>query len=317
MNRKDLLDMESLSKEEIYEILDTAVPFKEIFTRSVKRVPSLRGKTVVNIFLEPSTRTRTSFELAAKRLSADVINISADRSSFVKGESLIDTFNTLLAMKADLFVIRHSSAGAAHFIAEKIQVPVINAGDGAHSHPTQGLLDLFTMRENKGHLEGLKVAVIGDIAFSRVARSNIWGLTKVGAEVRVSGPPTLIPRGVEQMGAKVFKTIDEAIDGCDVLYMLRIQKERQDSHFFPTIREYYRLFGLNPERLKLAKPDAIVMHPGPINRGVEIADTVADGPQSRIQDQVTNGVAIRMAVLFLLATPHQERETPSFEVLEN
>jgi aspartate carbamoyltransferase catalytic subunit len=306
MNRKDLLDIQSLSKEEIYEFLDTAVPFKEIFMRSVKRVPSLRGKTIVNIFLEPSTRTRTSFELAAKRLSADVINITADRSSFVKGESLIDTFNTLLAMKADAFVMRHSSAGAAHFLAEQIPVPVINAGDGAHSHPTQALLDLFTIRENKGDLAGLKVAIVGDITFSRVARSNIWALNKVGAEVRVAGPATLIPRGVEQIGARVCRTVEEAIDGCDVVYMLRIQRERQDSHFFPTIREYYRLFGLNKERLALAKKDAIVMHPGPINRGVEISDDIADGPNSRIHDQVTNGVAVRMSVLFLLATPQKQ-----------
>jgi len=305
MNRKDLLDIQSLTKEEIYEILDTAVPFKEIFTRSVKRVPSLRGKTIANIFLEPSTRTRTSFELAAKRLSADVINITADRSSLVKGESLIDTFNTLLAMKADLFVMRHSHAGAAHFVAERIPVPVINAGDGAHAHPTQALLDLFTIRENLGHLEGLKVAIIGDITFSRVARSNIWGMTKVGAEVRVTGPPTLIPQGIEEMGAKVYRTVEEALEGCDVVYMLRIQRERQDSHFFPTIREYYSLFGLSEERLRLAKPGAIVMHPGPINRGVEIGDTIADGEHSKIQDQVTNGVAVRMAVLFLLAAPQQ------------
>lgn len=306
MNRKDLLDIESLSKEEIYEILDTALPFKEIFTRSVKRVPALRGKTVVNVFFEPSTRTRTSFELAAKRLSADVINIAAERSSLVKGESLIDTFNTLLAMKADLFVMRHSYAGACHFLAEQMPVPIINAGDGAHSHPTQALLDLFTIRENKQTLEGLKVAIIGDIAFSRVARSNIWALTKVGADVHVTGPATLLPRGVEQMGATVCRRIDEALDGADVVYMLRIQKERQGSHFFPTLREYYQLFGLTPERLAMAKPDAIVMHPGPMNRGVEINDYVADGPASRIHDQVTNGVAVRMAVLFLLATPQRE-----------
>jgi len=306
VNRKDLLDIQSLSREEIYEILDTAVPFKEIFTRSVKRVPSLRGKTVVNIFLEPSTRTRTSFELAAKRLSADVINIAADRSSLIKGESLIDTFNTLLAMKADVFVMRHSSAGAAHFVAERMPVPVINAGDGAHAHPTQALLDLFTIRENKGKLEGLKVAIVGDITFSRVARSDICALAKVGAEVRVCGPLTLIPRGIERTGAKVYRKIDEAVEDCDVVYMLRIQKERQGSHFFPTIREYYNRFGLTPERLRRAKPDAIVMHPGPINRGVEINDDIADGKPSRIQDQVTNGVAVRMAVLFLLATPRQQ-----------
>jgi aspartate carbamoyltransferase catalytic subunit len=302
MNRKDLLDTESLSREEIYEFLDTAVPFKEIFTRSVKRVPSLRGKTVVNIFFEPSTRTRTSFELAAKRLSADVINISTERSSFVKGESLLDTFNTLLAMKADLFVMRHSSAGACHFLAERIPVPIINAGDGAHAHPTQALLDLFTIRENKGKLDGLKVAIIGDINFSRVARSNIWALTKVGAEVSVTGPATLLPRGLERTGAKVCRRVEEVLEGADVAYMLRIQKERQGTSFFPTIREYHHLFGLTPERLKLAKPDVIVMHPGPMNRGIEISDSVADGPASRIHDQVTNGVAVRMAALFLLST---------------
>jgi len=307
MDRKDLLDIQSLSTAEIHEIIDTAVPFKEIFTRSVKRVPPLRGKTVVNVFFEPSTRTRTSFELAAKRLSADVVNISADRSSYVKGESLIDTFNTLLAMKADLFVMRHSSAGAAEFVAQRIPVPIVNAGDGAHSHPTQALLDLFTIRENKGRLEGLQVALIGDILFSRVARSNIWALTKVGAEVRVAGPATLLPRGLERIGAKVCRNVDEAVEGADVVYMLRIQKERQGSQYFPSIREYYRLFGLNSERLARAKPDAIVMHPGPINRGVEISDNVADGPQARITDQVTNGVAVRMAVLFLLAT----RQHPS------
>ncbi len=306
MDRKDLLDMESLTVEEIYEILDTAVPFKEIFTRSVKRVPSLRGKTVVNVFFEPSTRTRTSFELAAKRLSADVVNISTARSSLVKGESLIDTFDTLLAMKADLFVMRHSSAGAPHFIAERTPVPVLNAGDGAHSHPTQALLDAFTIRENKGKLEGLNVAIIGDITFGRVARSNIWALTKVGANVRVTGPATLLPKGLERMGVKVCRNIEEAVTDADVVYMLRIQKERQGSHLFPSIREYYQLFGLNSERLKLAKPDAIVMHPGPINRGVEISDDIADGPQSRIDDQVTNGVAVRMAVLFLLATQQKK-----------
>ncbi len=305
MDRKDLLDIESLAAEEIHEILDTAAPFKEIFMRSVKRVPSLRGKTVVNIFFEPSTRTRTSFELAAKRLSADVINIASERSSFVKGESLIDTFHTLLAMKADLFVMRHSFAGACHFLAERIPVPIINAGDGAHAHPTQALLDLFTIRENKGTLAGLEVAIIGDISFSRVARSNIWALTKMGANVRVTGPATLLPRGIEQMGARVCRRLEEALDGVDVVYMLRIQKERQGSHFFPTIREYYHLFGLTPDRLALVKPDAIVMHPGPMNRGVEINDYVADGPAARIHDQVTNGVAVRMAVLFLLATPRR------------
>ncbi|MCA9425943.1 MAG: aspartate carbamoyltransferase catalytic subunit [Candidatus Omnitrophica bacterium] len=310
MERKDLLDIESLAVEEIHEILNTAAPFKEIFTRSVKRVPSLRGKTVVNVFFEPSTRTRTSFELAAKRLSADVVNISTDRSSLVKGESLVDTFDTLLAMKADLFVMRHSSAGAPHFIAERIPVPVLNAGDGAHSHPTQALLDAFTIREHHGRLEGLEVAIIGDITFSRVARSNIWALTKLGAKVRVSGPATLLPKGLERMGVTICRTVEEAIEGADVVYMLRIQKERQGSHLFPTIREYYQLFGLNAERLKLAKPDAIVMHPGPINRGVEISDDIADGPQSRIHDQVTNGVAVRMAVLFLLAT---QQKKPSLD----
>lgn len=308
VNRKDLLDIQSLDPEEIYEILDTAGPFKEIFTRSVKRVPSLRGKTVVNIFFEPSTRTRTSFELAAKRLSADVINIASERSSFVKGESLIDTFHTLLAMKADLFVMRHSYAGACHFLSDRIPVPIINAGDGAHAHPTQALLDLFTIRENKGKLAGLKVAIIGDITFSRVARSNLWALKKVGADVHITGPATLLPKGLEEMGAKVCRRVEEALDGADVVYMLRIQKERQGSHFFPTIREYYHLFGLTPERLALAKPDAIVMHPGPMNRGVEINDYVADSPASKIHDQVTNGVAVRMAVLFLLATRQQTGE---------
>lgn len=301
LKNKDLLGLEYLSKEEIELILKTAVPFKELFTRSIKKVPTLRGKTVVLLFYEPSTRTRTSFELAAKRLSADTVNISASGSSVEKGESLIDTGKTLEAMKADFVVIRHSMSGASHVLARNINPSVINAGDGSHEHPTQGLLDIFTINEKKGTVKGLKVVIIGDIAHSRVARSNIWGLTKLGAEVVVCGPSTLIPRDIEKTGAKVCYNLDFALKNADVVNVLRIQLERQKTKRLPSLREYNLLFGMTKEKLKLAKPDVIIMHPGPMNRGIEITSNVADGAQSVIDEQVTNGIAVRMAVLYLLA----------------
>ena len=301
LKNKDLLGLEYLSKEEIELILKTAVPFKELFTRSIKKVPTLRGKTVVLLFYEPSTRTRTSFELAAKRLSADTVNISASGSSVEKGESLIDTGKTFEAMKADFVVIRHSMSGAAHVLARNINPSVINAGDGSHEHPTQGLLDIFTINEKKGTVKGLKVVIIGDIAHSRVARSNIWGLTKLGAEVVVCGPSTLIPRDIEKTGAKVCYNLDFALKNADVVNVLRIQLERQKTKRLPSLREYNLLFGMTKEKLKLAKPDVIIMHPGPMNRGIEITSNVADGAQSVIDEQVTNGIAVRMAVLYLLA----------------
>jgi len=299
--KKDLLDIESLSREEIELVLDTAVPFKDLFARSVKKVPSLRGRTVVNLFYEPSTRTRTSFELAAKRLSADVVNIAAERSSVVKGESLIDTCRTLEALKADMIIMRHKCSGAPHFLAAHSPASIINGGDGCHAHPTQALLDLFSVREAKGCIEGLKILIIGDISHSRVARSNIWAFSKLGASVAVCGPSTLIPHDLERMGAKVFYNLDEALPGTDVVYLLRIQLERQGRGLFPTIREYSNLFGLNMPRLALAKPDAIVMHPGPMNRGIELTNDIAEHPRAIINEQVTNGVAVRMAVLYLLA----------------
>ncbi|OIO72778.1 MAG: aspartate carbamoyltransferase [Elusimicrobia bacterium CG1_02_37_114] len=301
LKNKDLLGLEYLSKEEIELILKTAVPFKELFTRSIKKVPTLRGKTVVLLFYEPSTRTRISFELAAKRLSADTVNISASGSSVEKGESLIDTGKTLEAMKADFVVIRHSMSGASHVLARNINPSVINAGDGSHEHPTQGLLDIFTINEKKGTVKGLKVVIIGDIAHSRVARSNIWGLTKLGAEVVVCGPSTLIPRDIEKTGAKVCYNLDFALKNADVVNVLRIQLERQKTKRLPSLREYNLLFGMTKEKLKLAKPDVIIMHPGPMNRGIEITSNVADGAQSVIDEQVTNGIAVRMAVLYLLA----------------
>ena len=301
LKNKDLSGLEYLSKEEIELILKTAVPFKELFTRSIKKVPTLRGKTVVLLFYEPSTRTRISFELAAKRLSADTVNISASGSSVEKGESLIDTGKTFEAMKADFVVIRHSMSGAAHVLARNINPSVINAGDGSHEHPTQGLLDIFTINEKKGTVKGLKVVIIGDIAHSRVARSNIWGLTKLGAEVVVCGPSTLIPRDIEKTGAKVCYNLDFALKNADVVNVLRIQLERQKTKRLPSLREYNLLFGMTKEKLKLAKPDVIIMHPGPMNRGIEITSNVADGAQSVIDEQVTNGIAVRMAVLYLLA----------------
>ncbi len=300
LKSKDLLGLENLDKEEIQLILDTAGPFKNLFTRSIKKVPTLRGQTVVLLFYEPSTRTRNSFELAEKRLSADTLNVTVSTSSVVKGESLIDTVKTIEAMKADFVVIRHNMAGAPEIVSRVIKSSVINAGDGSHEHPTQGLLDLFTIKEKKGKIAGLKVTIVGDILHSRVARSNIWGLKKMGAEVNVCAPATLIPQGIEDLGVKVFYDLDKALEGVDVVCVLRIQLERQKEHLLPSLREYTEFYGITNERLKRAKKDCLVMHPGPMNRGVEIFGEVADGNQSVILEQVTNGIAVRMAVLYLL-----------------
>jgi len=308
---KDILGIQELSVAEIGLILDTAESFKEVSTREIKKVPTLRGKTVINLFFEASTRTRTSFEIAAKRLSADTINISASSSSVVKGETLIDTAKNLEAMNPDCIIIRHSASGAPHLLARLMHVPVINAGDGAHEHPTQALLDLFTVREKKGRLAGLKVAIVGDILHSRVARSNIYGFTKMGAEVLLSGPRTMMPAEVERMGVRWHTRLSEVIPQADVIMMLRIQLERQGGGFFPTLREYSRFFGLNLEVLKAAKPEVLIMHPGPMNRGVEISPEVADGPFSVILDQVTNGVAVRMALLYLLVGGDREADRSS------
>jgi aspartate carbamoyltransferase catalytic subunit len=299
-NHKDLLGMDQLSDEDIKLILDTAESMKEVSQRDIKKVPTLRGKSIINFFYEPSTRTRASFELAAKRLSADTISLSTSGSSMTKGETLIDTAKNLQAMNPDLIVLRHPSSGAPHLLAKQVNAGVINAGDGTNEHPTQALLDLFTMREKKGKIKGLKVAIIGDIEHSRVARSNIIGLNKMGADVTVSGPPTMIPMDVESLGVHVTNNPVEAIKNKDVIMVLRIQLERQSKVLFPTLREYAAYFGINKETLKNAKKDAIIMHPGPINRGVELASDVADGPFSVILDQVTNGVAVRMALLYLL-----------------
>jgi len=298
--KKDILDMESLSVDEINLILDTAYRMKEISERPVKKVPTLRGKTVVLFFYEPSTRTRTSFDIAAKRLSADSLSISGNTSSIVKGETLIDTARNLEAMNPDVIVLRHSSAGAPHMLARLMKFSIINAGDGMHAHPTQSLLDLMTVMENKGSIKGLRIAIIGDISHSRVARSNIVGFTKMGAKVVLAGPPTMIPMGIEALGASVAHSADDAVCSADVIMMLRIQKERQKSILFSTEREYAKVYGLTMERMKGAKKDVLIMHPGPINRGVEIAPEVADGPHSIIIDQVTNGVAVRMAILYLV-----------------
>lgn len=298
---KDLLSMRELTVDEIRLILDTAESMKEVACRDIKKVPALRGKTLINLFYEPSTRTRTSFEIAGKWLSADVINISISSSSVAKGESLKDTGLTLQAMHPDVVVIRHPSAGAAEFLAKRLAASIINAGDGAHEHPSQALLDLFTIREKVGRLEGLKAAIIGDIAHSRVARSNIHGMQKMGMEVRVAGPRTMLPRFIERLGVEVFTNLDRAIAEVDVIMMLRLQTERQQAGLFPSLREYSRLFGLTVERLKAAQPTVLIMHPGPINRGVEIAPDVADGPYSLILNQVENGLAVRMALLYLLA----------------
>lgn len=300
LSKKDLLGIRDLTVEEINLILETAESFIEVSTRDIKKVPTLRGKTIINLFLEASTRTRTSFEIAGKRLSADTINISSTTSSIVKGETLIDTARNLEAMNPDVIVIRHSAAGAPQILARIMKQPIINAGDGAHEHPTQALLDLMTIRVKKGKVSGLKIAIVGDIAHSRVARSNIYGLTKMGAHVTVAGPATMMPRYIDRMGVRVCYRLEEAIRDADIIMMLRIQTERQQENLFPSLREYANYFCLNGENIKLAKDDVLVMHPGPINRGVEIAPEIADGPYSVILDQVTNGVAVRMALLYLL-----------------
>jgi aspartate carbamoyltransferase catalytic subunit len=299
-NKKHLLDIESLSAAEINTILDTARVFKSVGERAIKKVPALRGKTVINLFVEPSTRTRTSFELAAIRLSADVINFTAEASSFKKGETLKDTARNLEALNADIIIIRHSSAGAPHFLSRFLKASVINAGDGAHAHPTQALLDVFTMQEKKGRVAGLNVTILGDILYSRVARSNIWALLKLGANVTLCGPATLVPRVFEKMGCRVTHNLDDAIAGADIINLLRIQHERQRKAMFPSINEYTALYGVNRARLARAKPDVVLMHPGPINRGVEIDSETADGEKSVILEQVTNGLAVRMAVLYLV-----------------
>jgi aspartate carbamoyltransferase catalytic subunit len=296
-----LLGLEGLGSEVITGLLDVAHRMKEIGERPVKKVPSLRGKTVCHFFVEPSTRTRTSFEVAAKRLSADTLSLSASTSSLTKGETLLDTAHNLEAMAPDILVIRHNAAGAPHLLARHINAAIVNAGDGSHEHPTQALLDMMTMRERLGRLDGLQVAIVGDIAHSRVARSNIFGLTTMGAHVRLSGPATMIPRGIEDLGVSVCPTLNEAVEDADVVMMLRIQKERMGNDLFASDREYFNLFGLTRARLRRARPNVLVMHPGPINRGVEIAPDVADGAESVILEQVTNGVAIRMAVLYVLA----------------
>ncbi len=298
---KDLLGIKELTSEEIYHILDTAAGFKDVLRRDIKKVPPLRGKTVANLFFEPSTRTRTSFELAAKRLSADVVNFSVPASSVIKGETLKDTALTIQALGADFVVIRHSSAGVPHFLSRIENISVINAGDGANEHPTQALLDLFTIQSHKGKFRGLTAAIVGDVTHSRVARSDIYALTKLGANVRIICPPTLVPAEIGKLGVEIFDSMEKGLRKVDVIMMLRLQLERQGKGFFPSLEEYFNLYGLTAERLKLAKDDAIVMHPGPMNRGVEIATDVADGPRSVILEQVTNGLAVRMAVLYLLA----------------
>ena len=300
--KKDILGIREMTVDEINLILETAESFLEISTREIKKVPTLRGKSIINLFYEASTRTRTSFEIAGKRLSADTINISASTSSVVKGETLIDTARNLEAMNPDIIVLRHSAAGAAHLLASLVRQSIINAGDGAHEHPSQALLDMMTIREKKGRIAGLKVAIIGDILHSRVARSNIYGLSKMGARVVVAGPATMMPRDIEQMGVQAFTKLEDAITDADVVMMLRIQLERQKQNIFPSLREYAQHYCLNRKNIRLAKPDAIVMHPGPINRGVEISPDIADDPGcSVILDQVNNGVAVRMALLYLLS----------------
>ena len=311
-NRKHLLDIESLSAAEITTILDTARSFKAVGQRAIKKVPALRGKTVVNLFVEPSTRTRISFELAAQRLSADVINFSIEASSFKKGETLKDTALNLQALNADFIIIRHSASGAPHFLSRVLDAHVINAGDGAHEHPTQALLDTFTIREKKGKIAGLNVTILGDILYSRVARSDIWALLKLGANVTLCGPSTLVPKTFEQMGCRVTHDVDEAIRDADIINLLRIQHERQRKTMFPSIGEYTQLFGLNKARLARTKPYALIMHPGPINRGVEIDSEIADCGRSVILEQVTNGLAVRMAVLFLVNGGNVPPEAASY-----
>lgn len=304
--KKDLLGLEYLSREEIEHILYTAESFKEVTTRQIKKVPALRGKTVVNLFYEPSTRTRTSFELAAKRLSADVINIAIESSSVKKGETLIDTGRNIEALKIDIIVVRHNASGAPNILARSVKSSVVNAGDGWHEHPTQALLDMLTLKSKLGKIEGLKVSIIGDIAHSRVARSNIWGLTKLGAKVTVCAPRMLIPEGIEKMGVRTTSEIDEALSGADAINVLRMQFERDEALAFPSKLEYFKQYGITKERLKKCKKDIVVMHPGPINRGVEMSSEVADGGNSVILEQVTNGIAVRMAVLYLVS--HAKRE---------
>ena len=311
--RKDLLGLEDLSREEIELILTTAESFKEVSTREIKKVPALRGKTVVNLFYEPSTRTRVSFEVAAKRLSADVINITSETSSVRKGETLTDTGRNIEALKADIIVVRHNCSGAAAMLARHVNISVVNAGDGWHEHPTQALLDIFTLKEKLGKIEGLSVSIIGDVAHSRVARSNIWGLTKLGAQVTVCAPKMLIPPGIEEMGARVTNDIDAALRSADAVNVLRMQFERDEENAFPKQLEYVKNFGITQERLEKAKKNIIVMHPGPINRGIEISSEVADGLNSVILEQVTNGIAVRMAVLFLVAQVQDRNKAESSE----
>jgi aspartate carbamoyltransferase catalytic subunit len=299
--KKDLLSIGDLSRDEIYNILDTAEAMREIGERPIKKVPTLRGKTVVNLFYEPSTRTRTSFEIAEKRLSADTLNIAVAASSVLKGETLADTALNIEAMAPDMIVLRHASSGACHLLSRICRSRIINAGDGMHEHPTQALLDAFTIRQHKQRLDRLKVAIVGDLLHSRVLRSNVLLLTKLGAEVWVSGPPTLVPAGIDRLGVRVSTSVNDAVSDADVIMMLRIQQERMQGGFVPSLREYFNVFGLTMERVRRARPDVIIMHPGPMNRGVEIASDVADGPYSVILEQVANGVAVRMAVLYLLA----------------
>ncbi len=308
LRRKDLLGIAELSAQEIELVLDTAEAMKEVGTRPIKKVPALRGKTVVNLFYEPSTRTRTSFEIAEKRLSADTLNIAIGTSSVVKGETLADTALNLEAMSPDMIVLRHASSGACHFLSRVCRSAIINAGDGMHEHPTQALLDAFTIRERKKRLAGLKIAIIGDLLHSRVLRSNIHLLTKLGANVWVCGPPTLIPIDIRRFGVTATSVVEEAVRDADVIMLLRIQLERMEGAYFPSLREYFRVFGMTESRMLLARPDVMIMHPGPMNRGVEIASEVADGPYSVILDQVANGVAVRMAVLYLLAGGAEHEE---------
>jgi aspartate carbamoyltransferase catalytic subunit len=297
---RHILGIEQLSAEDINHILSTADSFKEISARPIKKVPTLRGHTIINLFFEPSTRTRLSFEVAAKRMSADTFNISASTSSTTKGETLVDTARNISAMHPDIIIIRHACSGAPLLLSKHVQAAVINAGDGAHEHPSQGLLDMMTVKEHRGTLSGLKVAIVGDIAHSRVARSDVIGFTRMGSEVHLYGPATLVPKGIEQLGARVSRSLEEAIRDADVVMTLRIQRERQNDPLLPSLREYARQFGVSRQVLALARPDALVMHPGPVNRGVELNPDVADGPQSVILDQVTNGVAVRMALLYLV-----------------
>ena len=308
LRRKDLLGIAELSPEEIALVLDTAVAMKEVGSRPIKKVPALRGKTVVNLFFEPSTRTRTSFEIAEKRLSADTLSVAIGTSSVVKGETLVDTALNLEAMSPDMIVLRHSSSGACHLLSRVCRSAIVNAGDGTNEHPTQALLDALTIRERKGRLRGLKVAIVGDLLHSRVLRSNIHLLTKMGADVWICGPPTLVPAEIKRFGVQVTSHVDEAVADADVVMLLRIQLERMEGAYFPSLREYFQVFGMTEARLRLAKPDVMIMHPGPMNRGVEIASEVADGPYSVILDQVANGVAVRMAVLYLLAGGAEHEE---------